>query len=167
MRLVILALGRVLLIGMYRAVAACGIAAAMFLTACYTYPSRPLAEVRPAAVVSARINDVGRVALSEPVGSGVDRIDGQVLENNDTAVSVMVSEVRFTNGQATKWQGQALTLRPQYVSSVSQRTYSRQRTLAAVLIGVALTAAALAASFTGIFNGGSGSDKPIEPPPVS
>ncbi len=159
--------GRSLLIGTCRFVAACGIAALGLVTACYTYPSRPLAQVTPSAVVSAKINDVGRVALAEPVGSGIDRISGQVVQNEDTAVRLMVSEVHFLNGLANKWSGQEVTLRPQYVTSVSQRTYSRQRTMAAVIIGALLAATAFAASFTGLFSGNSGQDKPVEPPPVS
>ena len=159
--------GRALLLGACRFVAACGIASLVAMTACYTYPSRPLAQVTPAAVVSATINDVGRVALSEPVGSGIDRISGQVVQQEDTAVRLMVSEVHFLNGLSNKWSGQEVTLRPQYVTSVSQRTYSKQRTMAAVIIGALLAATAFAASFTGLFSGNSGQDKPVEPPPVS
>jgi hypothetical protein len=159
--------GRALLIGTYRFVAACGIAALTVVTACYTYPSRPLTQVTPAAVVSATINDVGRVALAEPVGSGIDRISGQVVQQEDTAVRLMVSEVHFLNGLTNKWSGQEVTLRPQYVTSVSQRTYSRQRTMAALIIGALLAATALTASFTGLFSGNSGQDKPGEPPPES
>jgi hypothetical protein len=159
--------GRSLLIGTYRVVAASGIAALVLTTACYTYPSRPLTQVTPASVVSAKINDVGRVALAEPVGSGIDRISGQVIQQEDTAIRLMVSEVHFLNGLTNKWSGQEVTLRPQYVTSVSQRTYSRQRTMAAVIIGALLAATALTASFTGLFSGNSGQDKPGEPPPES
>ena len=158
---------RAVLIGTYRFVAASGIAALAVVTACYTYPSRPLTQLTPAAVVSAKINDVGRVALAEPVGSGIDRISGQVVQTEDTAVRLMVSEVHFLNGLTNKWSGQEVTLRPQYVTSVSQRTYSKQRTMAAVIIGALLAATALTASFTGLFSGNSGQDKPGEPPPES
>jgi hypothetical protein len=159
--------GRALLLGACRFVAACGIASLAAMTACYTYPSRPLTEVSPSAVVSAKINDVGRVALAEPVGSGIDRISGQVVQQEDTAVRLMVSEVHFLNGLSNKWSGQEVTLRPQYVTTVSQRTYSRQRTMAAVIIGALLAVTALTASFTGLFSGNSGQDKPGEPPPES
>ena len=159
--------GRALFLGAWRFVAACGIASLVAMRAGYSYPSRPLAQVTPAAVVSATINDVGRVALSEPVGSGIDRISGQVVQQEDTAVRLMVSEVHFLNGLSNKWSGQEVTLRPQYVTSVSQRTYSKQRTMAAVIIGALLAATAFAASFTGLFSGNSGQDKPGEPPPVS
>ncbi len=160
------ATGRALLLGLCRFVGAFGIASLAAMTACYTYPSRPLTQVTPAAVVSATINDEGRVALAQPVGSGVDRISGQVVQNGDTAIRLMVSEVHFLNGLSNKWSGQEVTLRPQYVTSVSQRTYSRQRTVTAVVVGILLAATVLTAGFTGFFNGNSGPDKTGEPPPT-
>ena len=160
-------MGRAVLVGIYRILAGSGIAALGFVAACYTYPSRPLTDVPPSAEVSATISDVGRVALAEPIGSGVDRISGQVVETSDTATQLMVSEVHFLSGLSNKWQGQTVTLRPQYVTSVAQRTYSRQRTVMAVIVGALLVATALAASFTGLFSGSSSSDNPVEPPPVT
>lgn len=160
------AAGRTLLVGSCRLLAASGIAAFAVLTAgCYTYAARPLVKVSPPAVVSAQISDVGRVALAEPLGSGVARIDGQVVQNGDSAIRLMVTEVRFLNGLANKWQGQELTLRPLDVTSVSQRTFSRQRTAMAAVIGVLGAAALLTVGFTGLFSGEGNRDRPPEPPP--
>ena len=66
-------IGRAALVGIYRILAGSGIAALGFVAACYTYPSRPLTDVPPSAEVSATISDVGRVALAEPIGSGLPR----------------------------------------------------------------------------------------------
>lgn len=118
-------------------------------------------------MVSAQISDVGRVALSEPVGSGVERIEGQVVQKGDTAILLMVSEVRFLSGLSNKWQGQQLTLRALDVRSVSQRTFSRQRTVTAVIIGVLAAAALFTVGFTGLFSGGASRDTPADPPPVN
>lgn len=162
------AAGRALLVGSYRLLAASGIAAfAASMAGCYTYPARPLSAVSPLAVVSAQISDVGRVALAEPVGSGVASIDGQVVQNGDTAIRLMVSQVRFLNGLSNKWQGQELTLRPLDVKSVSQRTYSRQRTVTAIILGAVAAAALFTVGFTGLFSGEGNRDKPPEPPPES
>jgi hypothetical protein len=154
------------LAGSYRLLGASGIAAfALAVTGCYTYPSRSLVEVPPKAVVSAQISDVGRVALAEPVGSGVARIDGQVVQNADTAIRLMVTQVRFLNGLSNKWQGQELTLRPLDVKSVSQRTFSRQRTVTAMVIGALAAAALLRVGFTGLFSGEPSDGKLPDPPP--
>ena len=151
-----------------RLLAACGIAAFMgMITGCYTYPVRPLAQIAPVGEVSAEINDVGRVALAEPVGSGVARIDGEVTQKADTSIRLMVTEVRFLNGTSTKWQGQELTLRTQDMQSLSQRTFSKQRTIAAGVLGVLSAAALFTVGFTGLFNGDPNRDKTVEPPPGS
>jgi hypothetical protein len=160
------AAGWVVLVGSYRIVAASGIAAfAASITGCYTYPARNIVEVAPPAVVAAHISDAGRVALSEPLGSGVSRIDGQVVGKADSGIRLMVTEVRFMNGLANKWQGQELTLRPLDVTSVSQRTFSRQRTVAAMVIGAVAAAALVTVGITGIFSGATGDGKlPGDPP---
>jgi hypothetical protein len=68
---------------------------------------------------------------------------------------------------SNKWQGQDVTLRPQDVKSVSQRTYSKQRTVLAVVLGVVAAATILLAGFKGLFSGDASRDKPVEPPPVT
>jgi len=162
------AASRALLVGSYRLLAASGIAAfAASMTGCYTYPARRIVEVSPPAVVSAQISDIGRVALAEPVGSGVARIDGQVVQNGDSAIRLMVTEVRFLNGLSNKWQGQELTLRPLDVTSVSQRTFSRQRTVMAAIIGALAAAAIVTVGFTGLFSGEPSDGKVPEPPPAT
>ncbi len=161
------AASRTLLLGSYRLVAASGVAAfAASITGCYTYAPRTFVEVSPRAMVAAQISDVGRVALAEPIGSGVERVEGQVVQNDDGAVRLMVSEVRFLSGVSNKWQGQELTLRPQDVRSVGQRTFSRQRTIAAVIIGALAAGLIFTAGFSNIFSGDSSPDKGGGQPPI-
>jgi hypothetical protein len=149
-------------------IAAFGIAAFMVsMTGCYSYPVRPLAEVSRSAAVSAEITDVGRVALAEPIGSGVARVDGRVLEVSDSVIRLAVTDVTFLSGLSNKWQGQDVTLRLQDVKSVSQRTYSKQRTTIAIVLGALLAGTLLVAGFTGLFTGDAGRDKTVEPPPVN
>ena len=157
-----------LVIGTYRLVAAFGIATFMMsMTGCYSYPPRPLSDVSRSAAVSAEITDVGRVALAEPIGSGVARVDGRVLEVSDSTVRLAVTEVTFLSGLSNKWQGQDVTLRLQDVKSISQRTYSKQRTAVAIILGAVLAGAILVAGFTGLFSGDGGRDKTVDPPPVT
>lgn len=131
------------------------------MTGCYTYLPRPISEAAPKAQVSAEITDVGRVALGARVGSEVARIDGEIVQRTDSALQLTVSEVRYLNGASNQWQGQEITLRPQDVKSLTQRTYSKQRSMLAVIaIGGLAALAILTAAFTGVFGGDSGSDKP-------
>jgi hypothetical protein len=131
------------------------------MTGCYTYIRRPISEAAPKAQVSAEITDAGRIALGEQVGSEVARIDGEIVQRTDSALRVTVSEIRYLNGTSNQWQGQEVTLRPQDVKSLTQRTYSRQRSmLAAVALGGLAALAILTAALTGVFSGGQGQDKP-------
>jgi hypothetical protein len=131
------------------------------LTGCYTYVARPITDAAPKDRVSAEISDVGRVALGNQMGSEVERIDGEIVQRSDTAVHVMVSEVRYLDGTSNKWQGQEVTLRPQDIKTFSERTYSKQQSIiAAIVIGGLIALAIGAAAFTGIFGGDPGQDKP-------
>lgn len=131
------------------------------MTGCYTYLPRPVSEAAPKAQVSAEITDVGRVALGERVGPEVASMDGEVVQRTDSAILLNVSEVRYLNGTSNQWQGQEVTLRPQDVKSLSQRTYSKQRSmLAVVAIGGLAVLAIATAAITGAFSGGQGTDKP-------
>ena len=162
------AIYRTVVVGLYRVLAAVGIASMLVSsTGCYTYPARPATEVAPPAVVSVDITDAGRVELSDQMGTEVKRIDGQVVQRSDSAIRLMVTEVSFLNGTSNKWQGQEVTLRPLDVKSLQQRTYSRQRTvLATIALGGLIALAIVTKGFTGLFSGDPGSDRPPgEPPP--
>ena len=131
------------------------------LTGCYTYVQRPIAEAAPNTRVAAEISDAGRIALGDQMGSEVARIEGDVVQKSDSTVHVMVSEVRYLNGTANKWEGQEVTLRPQDIKTFSQRTYSKQQSvIMAIVIGGAIALAIAAAAFTGLIGGDPGTDKP-------
>ena len=131
------------------------------LTGCYTYVKRPVTEAAPNTIVAAEISDAGRVALGGQMGSEVERIEGELVQRSDTAVQVMVTEVRYLNGTSNKWEGQEVTLRPQDIKTFSQRTYSKQQSvLMAIVLGGAIALAIAAAAFTGLLGGDPGQDKP-------
>ncbi len=164
------AVGRALVLGAYRFLAAGGIAAVVLeLSGCYTYVPHQISELPRGAVVSAEITDEGRVALVPQMGSEVGQLEGQVLQQSDSVLRLTVSEVRFISGLSNHWQGQEVTLRPQDVKSLSQRTYSKQRSVfAAIAIGGLIALAIGGAIFTGLFSGDSNPDKGGGgPPPVS
>ncbi|MEZ0260743.1 MAG: hypothetical protein ACAH80_07020 [Alphaproteobacteria bacterium] len=56
---------------------------------------RPVAEAAPNTRVAAEISDAGRIALGNQMGAEVARIEGEVMQNSDSAMHVMVSEVRL------------------------------------------------------------------------
>lgn len=161
--------GRALAVNSCRGLAAAGIAAtAVSLSGCYIYLPKSTADVPPNAIVSASITDAGRVALGERVGPEVASIDGRVVQKSDTSVRLMVSQVRYLSGLSDQWQGQEVSLRPQDVKSLTQRTFSRSRT-AMMIAGVAagLVLSVLTLNFLGLTSGDPSRDKPTPPPPES
>ena len=160
--------GRAVVVSAYRFLAALGIASVLASsTGCYTYPARTPSEVNPPALVSVDVTDAGRVELSDKMGTEVKRIEGQVVQRSDSALRLMVTEVSFLNGTSNKWQGQEVTIRPLDVKALSQRIYSRQRTvLASIAVGGLIALTIATKGFSNLFSGDSGSDgKGGGPPP--
>lgn len=159
-RRAIRAAGRTTVVAGYRFLAAAGIASVLASsTGCYTYPARTASEVNPPALVTVDVTDAGRLDLSDQMGTEVKTIEGQVVQRSDSALRLMVTEVSFLNGTSNKWQGQEVTIRPIDVKSLSQRTYSRQRTMVAALVLTGLIALTVATKgFTTIFSGDPSKD---------
>jgi hypothetical protein len=161
------AVGQAVVVAAYRLLAAVGIVSMLVSTGCYTYPARTTSEVNPPALVAVDVTDAGRVELSDQMGNEVKRIEGQVVQRSDSALRLMVTEVSFLNGTSNKWQGQEVTIRPLDVKALSQRTYSRQRTLLATLALGGLIAVTVATKgFSNLFSGDPSTDgKGGGPPP--
>ncbi len=160
---------RAVVVNLYRLLAAVGITSTLIcVSGCYTYLSGSATDLNPNSQISAEITDIGRVALGERVGQEVKRVDGKVLQRSDTSFQVLVSQVTYLNGVSDHWQGQAVSLRPRDVKSVTQRTFSRNRTatlIGAIIVGLAVTVLSL--NFLGITSGDPGSGKGGNPPPES
>jgi hypothetical protein len=160
--------GRTAVVSAYRLLAALGIASVVVSSSgCYTYPARATSDVNPPALVAVDVSDAGRQELSEQMGTEVKRIEGQVVQRSDSGIRLMVTEVSFLNGTSNKWQGQEITIRPLDIKTLSQRTYSRQRTLVAGLALAGLIGLTVATKgFTNIFSGDPSTDgKGGGPPP--
>lgn len=168
-RRVLSSTGRSLVVNLYRLIAAAGISSTMVsVSGCYTYAAGPVSDIRPDSQISAEITDVGRVALGQRVGQEVRRVDGRVVQRSDTSFQLLVSQVTYLNGLSDQWQGQEVSLRPQDVRLVTQRTFSRSKT--ALLIGAmvaGLAATILSLNFLGITSGDPSGGKGGNPPPES
>ena len=154
--------------GAARSLGAFGVASAVFLiSGCYGFIQKPVTDVAPDDVIEVSINDAGRVALASRAGPEITRLQGKVVSRSDTAINLMVSHVMYINGALNRWQGQELTLRNQDVTQVSERTFSRRRTLVlAVVIGAVAAIALTQTGLSGVF-GGSGKENRPDPPPES
>lgn len=107
---------------------------------CYTY--QPLAAApEPGISVGLTLNDRGRAELTRIVGPEIMRVDGTVLDVNDTAYRLAVIESVGLRGAHSRWSGETVDFRRDYVQALARRQFSRPRTLLAVLAGTAAISA--------------------------
>jgi len=102
---------------------------AVVCAGCYSY--RPLTEAEPAAgtPVSLVLNDQGRVAVAESVGTGVLRVGGTVVRSTDNTWVVAISDILDIDGHLTKWSGETVGFQRSYVAVLQERQLSKRKTI--------------------------------------
>jgi hypothetical protein len=129
---------------------------------CYT-AGPIMADPQPAERVVFTLNDRGRAALSQQLGSGPVSVEGLVESADTDAYVVRVSRVSYITAGATTWTGERVRIGRDAVGMMQQRKLSRGRTF------MAIAAAGLAFGLFVATRGlvGWGQDPPIVPPPPS
>jgi len=139
---------------------------ALSLSSCYVQV--PLEASAPAPAPGTRLvielTDQGRAGMESQVGPAVASVEGALVSRSDTVYVVGVSAVNGLWGAFSKWQGERVTLRAEFVRRLSERRFSMGRTVA--VFGVA-TAGFLAFVVTRSLLGGGneGGPGPVGPPP--
>jgi hypothetical protein len=131
-------------------------AAAPLLGACYVYQPLVTADPQPEARLALDLSDAGRAALVTNVGSDVSRVEGTLVSETSDEYVIRVSDVFAQRGTRTKWNGEVVAFRRDYVNRVRTRSLSRGRTAVAVA-GVLGAVVGLAAGthLAGFGSGGS------------
>jgi hypothetical protein len=134
----------------------------VLLILCGCYVNVPVATApAPGSRVHVALTDRGSVDLAQYLGRGVAGVDGRLIQSNDSALSVSVSQVVFQSGDDQRWKGENVSIPRDAVATVQRRKLSFWRS---GLIGGAVAAAAfIIGSQAG---GGFGGGKRQEPPPV-
>ena len=104
---------------------------------CYT--SRPVTgEVAPlvGTRVELELNDAGRTALGVMMGPEIDRIDGTLLEKDTVGMRVSVKHVFGLRGSVQVWSDEIVRIEDRYVRTLSERRFSRGRSVAMGVVGV-------------------------------
>jgi hypothetical protein len=135
------------------------------LAGCYTM--QPLVGSRPEPAPGTRLiielTDAGRVAMTDQMGPEVARFESRLVRQTDSAYVLSVSLVISVWGAQTRWNGEQVTLRTEYVRTVGERRFSAGRT-AVVAAGAAggILAFVLTRNLLG---GGNTADPTDRPPP--
>jgi hypothetical protein len=135
------------------------------LAGCYTV--QPLVGSRPEPAPGTRLvielTDAGRVAMANQMGSDVARFESRLVRQTDSAYLLSVSLVVGAWGAQTRWNGEQVALRTDYVRTIGERRFSAGRTALAV---AGATASAMAFVLTrSLLGGGISSDPNDRPSP--
>lgn len=130
---------------------------APLLSACYVYV--PLSTTpEPGVRLAVELNDVGRVGVANNVGPEVGRVEGFLQSRSDSQYVIRVADVFGLYGTRTRWAGEPVTFRSEYLRTVRARRLSRGRTAALVsTLAVALGTFIVTRDLLGL---GGGTDVP-------
>jgi hypothetical protein len=136
------------------------------LAGCYV--NQPLVGSRPEPAPGTRLaielTDAGRVGMALQVGPEVVSVEGALIERSDSQYVLGVTKVVGLYGAQSRWQGERVAFRAEYVRRMSERRFSPGRTAGAV---VGMVAGVVVAMLTNNLVGGGGespNDKPTPPP---
>lgn len=131
--------------------------------ACYT-TTPLLGPPTPGTEVAATLNDRGRLALGDSLGTNVDVVEGRVTARTDSSMVLAVQRVRVFSGDETRWTGEPVTLRLSSLRTLEARRPAPVRTLAVVLGASAVVLALILTRTLSGGGSGGGDSPPISPP---
>jgi hypothetical protein len=135
---------------------------ALHLTGCYNLVEASRSAVPVGASISVGVTDQGRLDLVESVGPGVERLTGEVVEQTDSSLVLVVRSVTLSDLPVpVRWQGEHVEIPNRAMRDVRERRFSQSRTWIAVSV---VTVAAIAASLITI-RGFGGDERPERPAP--
>lgn len=123
------------------------------------YESLPLTQTPPMSAprVELVLNDQGRAALSDRLGTAVDKIEGQLVSQEQSGYSMLVYRVSQLNGNSAAWTGEKVTIAKEYTVGFQVRQLDKRKTWIAVgvVVGV-VVAVVVGASLAGKATTGPG-----------
>jgi len=133
--------------------------------ACYEYVAVESPSPPVGAQVELKISDPGRVGLTPRFGPGLDVVEGKLVAERDSELTLHVLSVTNLDGAHTRWSGESVNLSRGFVRSVKSRRLSPVRTTLFAAAGVAVLYATAGRALTG--GGKDPPDTPDPNPPLS
>jgi hypothetical protein len=133
---------------------------------CYEYVPVDSSSSTVGKLVELKITDPGRVGLAQRFGPGLDRVEGRLVAQGDSDLTLTVTSVTSLEGENTKWSGESVNLNRGFIRTMSSRRVSPLKTSALVI------AAGAVLYFTAgkaLIGGGKDPPEPGDPenPPLS
>lgn len=130
---------------------------------CYTF--KPLQTSVPATGnrIAVILNDRGRYALGDRLGSAVDKVDGLLVGVDSTSVTLEVYRTTDLRGGDASWTGERVQVPKDAISGYQERQFSKRRTWILVGTTVGVVVASMLMVNLNLFSGFSHTD-PGTPP---
>ncbi|MGH9695271.1 MAG: hypothetical protein ACRD5Z_14070 [Bryobacteraceae bacterium] len=133
---------------------------ALMLCACYVTTPVPAAPAPvPGTKLHVELTDAGATSLAQYLGPGVGYVDGRLLAQDDTSMSLAVSETTMRSGIEQSWKGETVSLPHTAIATIQQKKVSWWRS---GLIAGGLIAAVAS---IGLVKGGTTGGAPRHGPP--
>jgi len=132
---------------------------------CYTF--KPLQTSVPAmgTRIAVMLNDRGRYALGDKLGSAVDKVDGLLVEVDSSKVTLEVYRTTDLRGNTASWTGERVQVPKDAISGYQERQFSKRRTWILVGTTVGVVVASMLMVNLNLFGGFTHADQ--SPPPGS
>jgi hypothetical protein len=132
---------------------------------CYSY-SLPVRDLPvPASMVEVTLNDRGRAALDDHIGTDALTVEGAVESVSDSGFVLKVQRVTTIDRHVARWAGESVSFQTVWVRQMRERHFSTGRT---ALLAASATAGAVAFVASGsllgrVFGGSDGPGNPGGP----
>jgi hypothetical protein len=131
---------------------------------CYEYvpvesPTGPVGRL-----VELRITDPGRVGLEQRFGPGLDRVEGRLVAQHESDLTVSVLSVTNLDGEHTRWSGESVHLDRSFVRTVKSRRLSPVKTALVATAAAAVLYFTAGRALTGGGKDPADPDGPANPP---
>jgi hypothetical protein len=100
-------------------------------SACYTYAAVPVSQPLVEQRAEFRLNDAGRVQLSQQLGPGALAVEGRIVREDDSGWTLRVFRLTTVGGDVSTWTGEVVQVQRSAVELVSRRDFDRQRSVLA------------------------------------
>lgn len=99
------------------------------LLGCYSYvPLRTAASPEPGEHVQIELNDAGRVGMADALGPEMAKVEGTLESASDSQLVVKVAQVWGEYGGVSRWEGERVAFKPEYIRTLGERRFSPVRT---------------------------------------